>query len=67
MFGVSETVAYRRLFRNAAMVGVVVPVVFLAACAPQQPAPPPAQPVEAAPPPPAPAPPPPAPLPPARG
>lgn len=64
MFAVSETVARHRLFRNAAMLAIMVPVALLAACSQPQPAPPPAQPVQAAPPPPAP---PPAPVPPARG
>jgi hypothetical protein len=63
MFVISETVARHRLFRNAAMATVVLPVALLAACSHEQPAPPPAQPVQAAPPP-APAP---APVPPARG
>lgn len=64
MLTVSETVAHRRLLRNAAMVALVVPVALLAACSQPQPAPQPA-PVQAAPPPPmAPAP---APVPPARG
>ena len=66
MFTVSETVAHRRLLRNAAMVALVVPVALLAACSQPQPAP--SAPVQAAPPPPmAPMAPPPAPVPPARG
>jgi hypothetical protein len=61
---VSETVAHRRLLRHAAMVALVVPVAFLAACSQPQPAPQPA-PMQAAPPPPMA--PPPTPVPPARG
>ena len=65
MLTVSETVAHRRLLRNAAMVALVVPVALLAACSQPQPPPPAPAPVQAAPPPPMA--PPPAPVPPARG
>ena len=58
MSDVCESLVNRRLFRNAAMIAVVVPAV-LAGCAPHQAAPPPPQPAFA----PAPPPPPPAPVP----
>ncbi len=56
MLDVAEKVTRYRLFRNAAMVAVVVPAALLGACAQQQPPPP--QPVVAPAPEPAPAPPP---------
>jgi hypothetical protein len=66
MIAGSETTTRHRLLGRAALVAVMIPVLFLGACAdtPPPPPPPPAQP---APPPPPPPPPPPAPVPPARG